>query len=217
MNCIILTRNGDSPSASRLKKIVSQYCNVNVVVDPGKNIAGYQYMCSPGLCTDEKYTTAWDVAFIDIDTTDYCWFIEDDVAFCEHSFKTLLEITSSQTEDLLALNITSRDDSSDWYWWKHYDDVTGIDDMYVSFNPLCRLSSNLIQQILKYREKYGKFTFHEILFPSLAQTRFDLKDHSVLDFVHFAWRNDLPRYRKRTDCFYHPVKDDSMHSKFCKV
>ena len=218
MNSIILTRNKNLPAVKMLYSIASRYTSCKIVENPPRPIDGYNQLCTIELTKDNLKTTAWDAAFFGIDKTKYTWFIEDDVCFTEGAFKKLVDNTANNAYDLIALNIKNKKNSSDWPWWKIQQKQDSLQYNWKSFNPLCRLSPSLIEKVLNYREFNTTFTFHEILFASLAETRFDMTQIEELSFKYFQWRTFIPNNIKNIDDYiFHPVKDQFQHSKISNI
>jgi hypothetical protein len=213
MNAIILTYKHPIHAGVLYSKFSKLGLNVKIVHATDENVDGYEGMCSRGICHNGKRTTAWDLAFKDI-SCETTWFVEDDVAFTEQAFSNLLEETSGINVDLITNKIRRPEDD---LYWSHRKTVCHVDKRMYSFNPLCRCSPNLISKILDYRNKHGQFSFHEILLPSLAETRFDLKELKRISFEQFRW-NDIAIPLMGNDVsFYHPIKTVSDYVRLSRI
>ncbi len=189
-----------------LARAVSPLGDVRVVEDLGPTPHGFRdinYHWPPG----GSVVHAWDRAFhgIDLQTT---WFVEDDVAGRRSDFQKLHEATCNEDADLLSLYIESREQAPTW---PHWHNNRAYPAQFKSFNPLCRLSPELIRRVIELRERKGHFLFHEVMFPSLARTRLDMRDLLPGMFDSFQWR---PQVRTVMPGICHPVKDPSVRSAF---
>ena len=213
MNVIILTYKHQIHADVLYSKFSKLGLNVKIAHATDENVDGYEGMCSRSICHNCKRTTAWDLAFKDIpcETT---WFVEDDVAFTEQAFSNLLEETSGVNVDLITNKIRRPEDD---LYWTHRKAVCHVDKRMYSFNPLCRCSPNLISKILEYRNKHGQFSFHEILLPSLAKTRFDLKELKRISFEQFRWNDIAIPLMSNDVSFYHPIKEVSDYLRLSRV
>jgi hypothetical protein len=213
MNAVILTYKHETHSRVLYDNLSNLGLKVKIVHGPNHNIDGYEGMCSRGICYNGKKTTAWDLAFKDIlcETT---WFIEDDVAFTQDAFSNLLKETSDLNVDLISKDIRNPDDD---LYWAHRNLECHTDKRMYSFNPLCRCSPNLISKILEYRNKHGHFSFHEIMFPSLAETQFDLKKLKSVVFEQFRWREIAIPLKSNARSFYHPIKETPDYLRLSRI
>lgn len=213
MNAIILTYEHPTHANRIYDSLLKLGLHPRIVRGPDHNVEGYAGMCSSLICNDVKKTTAWDLAFQDISIED-TWFIEDDVAFTSDAFSKLLEETRSIRADLISNEIRNHDDDPYWHW-RNLPCYTHK-RMY-SFNPLCRCSASLILKILEYRNVHGHFSFHEIMFPSLAETLFDLRKLKSVSFDQFKWRDISVPHNADSYSFYHPIKDELDYFRLSKV
>lgn len=170
-------------------------------------------------CDYIKKPSAWDKAFYAIsdekliDIYDYFFFIEEDVY--SHTYNSLIkfiyECSSGFAVDLITKRIKPQSHYASWKYWKEKY-VLDLKYPSQSFNPLCRLSKNLIQIILDYRMKHNTFQFHEILIPSLCL-------ENELSHIDYLSDNILKKYIGRIEynpillktdiennLIYHPVK-----------
>ena len=140
----------------------------------------------------------------------FVYFIEDDVYSKNfQTFLNLIDLHSNHTEDLIASDIGSRIDQPHWYWWKDKD-VIKYDQQLKSFNPLCRLSNELINYVEKFFLENNQFCFHETLFASLAiNNNLKILDYKKDDNPYIAHVRYRPVYELSDitdDKIYHPVK-----------
>ena len=118
-----------------------------------------------------KIPGAWEKAFFYLDKHleyDYYYFIEDDVFSNDlQVFIKLFEKLKRYNVDLIATDSDSRGNYPDWPWWNQ-----GIffspEKQYKSFNCICRLSKELVKQILLFQSNNNRFMFQEILFASIC-------------------------------------------------
>lgn len=158
---------------SALEKTLLNHVKVFIIEDNYNDIdPAFNGLCHTELVVDSvniRYkTTAWDNAFyfiinyLSLTGLDYFYFIEDDVYSKEPDvFVKLIKKYSDVNYDLISKSIYSKKDSKDWFWWNNDQDIQYFHDPYRSFNPLCRLSKNLMQKIYNYQFKYGRFFYHE--------------------------------------------------------
>jgi hypothetical protein len=178
-----------------------------------------------------KKPSAWDKSFFLLSKLDlireydYVYFIEDDVFSRNNKqINNLISTLDNIDASFISHDIKSKQDSLNWYWWREnnlrslgsgfFDNNFKSDNLYKSFNPFCRLSSQLLKLILHFRTQHHKFYFHEILFPTLCiqnnMKTFDLSidDVSKNFFDIFRHRPVLDQLYISTDKIYHPLKPD---------
>jgi len=208
-NCIFL-----------LSKSQNEYCyqfanniqNVYLIYDDLFPDTNTRYCC---LTETVKKNSSWDksIFYIDqnkkiIDKYDYFYFIEDDVYSKDfNSFNKLFNILDNYNHDLVSNDIEFKRNSKHWFWWHKYHKHE-----IKSFNPLCRLSKQLLELIIKYSYENKKLIFHEILFASIAF----INNLNILDFKDIKEYSDIFgifRYRPKISIdqindnkIYHPVK-----------
>lgn len=161
-------------------------------------------------------TTAWDLAFKDIEIEDTI-FIEDDVAanetFWKPFFKFLNEGGSKYEYIASDIFMPSQSDAHLMHW-KYYRPV-GI--VRRSFNPFCVLKASLVHKVLDFQKQYGCFVFHEILFAGLANNHYDLRNDIKFNLQFFHNKMDTKIPMKFLDrALVHPVKLDTEHKKVCE-
>tara|TARA_B100001093_G_scaffold94971_2_gene87140 strand:+ start:2101 stop:2760 length:660 start_codon:yes stop_codon:yes gene_type:complete len=213
----ILTRE-ESVKTDNLMGVLSPFGEVEVIPDVEGNLEGYTGMCGDLRPEDfETRTTAWDLLFKDL-AEEYTWVIEDDVAFNKKTIKSILEALESDKSDLISNKIHSKNKRPRWGWWHlnyRFEDF----ELLTSLNCFCRISPTLIQKVKQHRDKYGKFMFHEMLFPILSDTKLDfMVTHFREYFNNFHWSEskiDLDSVSEYA--VYHPVKSDRRHTDICKL
>lgn len=180
---------------------LSRYGNLILCSDKEHIKSGFTNLCSfisfPGI-------TSWDTAFSKLaDDPKDSWFFENDVRWGKDALPKLFEF-GSRSEELISNQYNLRENEPDWYWWQHY--AHHFQKPAKSFNPVCRLSASLVEKILEYRSQHGRFVFHELLFPSLASSCFDLSNTELIGSA-FRWRPEIKRKEMRSDTeLFHPVK-----------
>ena len=222
----ILARE-ESVKTDNLKKVLSDFGDVEIVLDVKGNLEDYTGM--GGHLPSEKNlpdkyredlgaiwkanTTAWDLLFKDLEE-EYTWVIEDDVAFNQGTIKNILNAFKDNKSDLISTGISSKFQHPDWCWWYlnyHFKDT----ELYHCLNCFCRISPSLIKKIKKHRDRHGRFLFHEILLPSLAETRTDFREsHFKSYFYSFSWKR-IKLHEIMGNRVYHAVKSDDKHLEIC--
>lgn len=179
---------------------------------PDKTLKNQNYCC---LTETVKKISAWDKAIYYIHNNlnileeyDYFYFIEDDVYSSDlQTFIELFNILNNYDHDLISHDIRSQTEYPTWKWWKKYRKYTAK-----SYNPLCRLSKNLLYLVIFYFKKNKKLLFHEILFASLAyENKLQILDfNSILKYKNlfgiFRYRPLIKIKDIRDNKIYHPVK-----------
>lgn len=221
---LILSKN-DNSYVNYLKNNLN--INTKIIFDyhyDDKNILNFGFY---NLTATIKKPSAWDKSFFLISESnlihqyDYFYFIEDDVFSRDiKQINSLISFLDNNIdESFISHYIKSKTDSANWHWWKKNNlQSLGVNfwdnkcKLYKSFNPFCRLSSNLVQLVLNFRAEYNKFYFHEILFPTLSiqnnMKMFDLSTNYVSKnyFDIFRYRPIIDKYNICNDKIYHPVK-----------
>ncbi len=211
----ILAR-GESVKTDNLKKVLSDFGDVEVIPDIKGDLEGYTGMCGDIRQKNwQNVTTAWDLLFKDL-TEEYTWVTEDDVAFNQGTIKNILNQFKNNESDLISNEIYSKHKHPNWDWW-HLNDSIKETELWHSLNCFCRISPNLIKKIKQHRDRHGKFTFHEMLLPSLAETRIDFRrSHFESYFNNFSWKpSRIDLNTVVGDKVYHPVKSDDKHLEIC--
>lgn len=164
--------------------------------------------------------TAWSRAMVHLARTlepdEAVWFVEDDVAGDAGSFAELVRQTIFRSVDLAAIDLRTRQEDGHWPWWGYADNF--FEEPMRGFQPLCRLSARLVRTALDFREKHGRFTFHEVLFPSLARQNgmtwldWTRKPDFQRMFGTFRYRPEVSQIAQGIS---HPVKNLMVHEKIC--
>lgn len=165
--------------------------------------------------------TAWEKSFVYLieknlyKNYDFVYFIEDDVYSKNNkTFISLFKTWEKHKHDLISKNIVSIKESEKWFHW-HIDKkyISYFKEYFKSFNPMCRLSKRLIDQIYNQYKKYRCLYFHEILFASLVMrykyTYMDyLLDKESQNYIgEIRWRPNFELKNILDDKIYHPVKE----------
>ena len=226
----ILTRE-ESVKTDNLIKVLSSFGEVEVIPDIEGDLEGYTGMggflplekklpekSRQGLATSWKgNTTAWDLLFKDL-TEEYTWVIEDDVAFNQKTIKSILKTLESDKSDLISNTIHPKSRRPRWGWW-HLNYRFKDSELFTSLNCFCRISPTLIKKVKQHRDEYGKFMFHEILLPTLSDTRLDFREtHFREYFNNFHWAESKIDLESVSEyAVYHPVKSDDKHTEICRL
>lgn len=211
----ILTRE-ESVETNNLRNILSNFGDVEVIPDIKGNLEGYTGMCGDIRQKNwQNATTAWDLLFKGL-ADEYTWVIEDDVAFNHGTIKNILNGFKDNESDLVSNRIYSKHEDPQWPWWNLKDSLKDI-ELWHSLNCFCRVSPSLIKKVEQYRDRHGGFTFHEMLLPSLAETRTDFREsHFGSYFDNFSCRSsEIDLDTVMVNKVYHPVKSDDKHSEIC--
>lgn len=164
--------------------------------------------------------SAWSRAFAHLDRTlaenEAVWFVEDDVAGDAGTFAEWVARTASLGADLSAFDLRTRWEDPGWPWW--HDATVYFGDPCAGFQPLCRMSNQLVRTVLEFRRQHGTFVFHEVLFPSLVRE---------LEMSWLDWRQE-PQFSSSIGTFHyrpevetalpgisHPVKRLEVHTAIC--
>lgn len=107
------------------------------------------------------------------------WIIEDDCYINHKEFSNLADSYNTNMCDLLCFGWKQQyiiQKHRSWVHWKaryidgkhsnktYFDEI----DTEAVITQLVRLSNNSVNEILKFKEKYNRFIFHELFFISLA-------------------------------------------------
>ncbi|MEK7954212.1 hypothetical protein [Luteolibacter soli] len=223
---LILARQ-DSPAARRLRQLLSPLGQAEIILDsPGENgiwygddvVKGYGGLMSNS--SPFPIITAWSRAMYHLERTlqqdEAVWFVEDDVAGNPSFFEALVRETAASGADFSGIDVVSRESDPAWDHWNLAE--PWFRDPWRAFKPLSRKSARLIRAALDFREKHGCFTFHEILFPTLANQA----DLRCLDWMRSRdFRRLLTVFRFRPIVkevaagVCHPVKTEPAHELIC--
>ena len=211
-NFKILARK-EGVKTDNLKKILSPLGEVEVILDTEEDIEGYTGMTGKW----KLKTTAWDILFKDL-KEEYTWVIEDDTAFNEQTIKNILNSFDSNEAELISNWICTKYEHVCWGWW-HLNHHFKSTELWHSLNCFCRISPSLIKKVKQYRDRYNKFLFHEMLLPSLAETKVDFRKHGFESYFknnNFNWYMPAVRLDRIVGSkVYHPVKSDEKHIEIC--
>lgn len=225
---LILCRT-PSPATARLSRTLESFGTVEVISDSPAPAAvwhadealdGFHFL--NGIDSSHSPLTARERAWkhldlMPVDSRDNVWLIEDDVAGSVASWAELTDKTVELGAALSAVEIRSRENAPHWAHWGNGEGL--FSRQSASFNPMCRLGSRLVSEVLEFRKQFGNFIFHEVLFASLA---------AEFGFSHLDWlKNELTAplfksYRFRPELtaaaggICHPVKDDRIHQAICE-
>lgn len=159
-----------------------------------------------------KKPSAWDKALYYIsknkllDSYSHFFFIEDDVYSLEYRFIiSFIVEAKNYNVDFITKQMRSNNHYSGWRYWKE-DYVKLLKSPHQSFNPICCLSSKLVRFVLDYKDEYGSFNFHEILFASLC------KEYN-LTYIEYINTPNLSKYIGKV--VYKPIsiKEDILDEK----
>ncbi len=225
---LILGR-GANPVTDRMAGILGRLGRTEVIADsPGGGAVWYpdeEMEGFGGLMSDSgnfPRITAWSRAMYHLEATledgEAVWFVEDDVAGDAEAFAELVGRTAAAGADFAAFDIRSKHSDRSWPHWRHADGF--FKEPWRCFKPLSRKSAGLVRRALDFRREHGRFTFHEVLFPSLA-ARNGMK---TLDWNgDEAFRDLFPAFRYRPVLsqphrgICHPVKDLVIHEAICRA
>jgi hypothetical protein len=124
--------------------------------------------------------TSWDKVFYHLQTNellkkyDYIWIIEDDCYINKNLFDNFIENYNQNNEDLIIFGWYKKN-TDKWPLWSlnktKQKNITFFkpDNLRASINQICRMSSKLIEETLKLREKHNTFCVHELLLASIVQ------------------------------------------------
>lgn len=230
---LILAREAGGQTES-LRKVLERLGTVEVVVDRLSLESGggdHVYLSDDiagsfgGMMSNSSpfpWVTAWSRALCHLSRTlrddEAVWFVEDDVAGDAASFCALVRETVALDADLVSVDVRVREEDAHWPFWRYAEGL--FSSPARSFQPLCRLSGRLLRAVLAFREKHGRCTFHEVMFPSVAR-------ESGMSWKSWcreaAFKNLLGDFRFRPSVagvFHgvsHPVKDAAVHQAICSL
>lgn len=226
----ILARE-ESVKTDNLRKLLSPLGEVEIILDVEGDIEGYTGMT--GKWKDS--TTAWDILFKDLEE-EYTWIIEDDVAFNKDTIESIFNIFKFKETDFISNWVRHRNTCVCWCWWgllgprepnfkpnrvtksALFTDIK-ISESWKSLNCFCRVSPNLIKKTKSFIKKHKKGLFHEILLPTLAETRTDFRDTCIAGYFeqdNYNWDKNMVKLGEIQEYkVYHPVKADEKHTEIC--
>ena len=213
----ILARR-ESVKTDNLRTLLSSLGEVRVILDVEGDVEG----CTGMTGRWKENTTAWDILFKDAEE-EYTWIIEDDVAFNKETIESIFNKFKYKEVDLISNCVIHHTDSANDGWWKLLEEFTDVraSQSWKSLNCFCRISPNLIRKTKSFIKKHKKGLFHEILLPTLAETREDFREEGFSKcFAQscFHWsRHKVPLDNIEDGRVYHPVKSDDKHKEICKL
>jgi hypothetical protein len=201
MNIFILHKSDEQVCDKRIAEL-SQFGDVILCSDKDEIKSGFKNMCSIETFPE---ITSWDTAFSRLsDDVRDSWFFENDVRWGASALADLFSL-SSRPEELIACYYHSQEEQPNWYWWENYAHY--FQKPTKSFNPVCRLRESLIRKVLEFRAQNEGFVFHELLFPSLASSSFDLESTKLMGAA-FRWRPEVKPEEMQNDFeLFHPIKE----------
>lgn len=202
MNIFILHRSDEEVCKKRIAEL-SQFGDVILCSDKDEIKNGFKNICGVMYFPE---ITSWDTAFSRLsDDVRDSWFLENDVRWGTSALAELFSL-SSRDEELITCYCDTQEEQPNWYWWKEFAHY--FQKPTKSFNPVCRLRESLVRKVLEFRDQNEGFVFHELLFPSLAASTFDLKCTKLIGSA-FRYRPKISLEEMQNDSWlYHPVKDD---------
>ena len=172
---------------------------------------GYSHM------TSFKKCSAWDkcIKYINENNNyDYYWILEDDV-YINNTFENIIGKYDKDPYDFIYSSwLKSYDEGKNWSHWNKGYKYFKKKNLNSSINQFCRLSKELIIKIIKFKNKYKRLIFHEILIVTLVVINKMIKhkiDHknisiSALDYRGYLSTKDKILYYKNMDVV-HPIKE----------
>lgn len=143
---------------------------------------------------------------------DYYWFIEDDVCFTG-DWRILLNAFSTDDTDLISCYVKSYQDDPKWVWWESLyssDAQVSREEYTSSFNPICRLSGNMLEGIHKALLSGWRGHSEAVMATVARHFHFSIKDmdKSMNKFYNEQTHSYIPLHIQdiKADTIYHPVK-----------
>lgn len=203
----------------QINTLSSCFVNKQVVYDTDYNDTLIKTLGFFGLTKMIKSPCSWDKSFYFLhqnnhilDNFDYFFFIEDDVYSKNPQFLyNFCESLSIYNQDLITNEVCFKKDCPNWHWWSRDNDYYQFKYHIKSYNPLCRLSKNIVKKILEFRTANNRFIFHELLFSCIAveneMTILDINTIPEKKYIgKFHWRPKLSHSTITDEKIYHPVK-----------
>lgn len=108
---------------------------------------------------------------------DYVWIIEDDCYLNKNSFNKFINNYDSINNDLILFGWYKNynTDSNKWPSWDknsiklNNNSFFKKENLRAAITQFCRLSPKIINNILKLRNKFNQFCYHEIEFASICE------------------------------------------------
>lgn len=204
-----------------LKNTLNIFYDTIIIEDNNKDFEDCVKKNFINLVTIKEDPSAWELAFFNIfnnklyDKYDYFYFIEDDVYSKNiETFKIFIKKLENIEHDLVSSYITKKSEMINWYYWeKQNTSMFNEEDLFFSFNPICRISKNLIGEILKFQSNNNQFIFHEILFSSICKKNklnmMSLTDDPEIKSLigNIIYRPIINKNSILDNRIYHPVKN----------
>lgn len=224
----LIISKGGGDSSLRLRGILENY-GCSIIISDSEDSDGLWFSDSDvqsyaGLMSNAvefPVLTAWSRALFYLNGCekefDGVWFVEDDVAGKSEDFRRLVQVSQNLNADLSAIDIYSKELDPCWSHWHHA--IGFFEAPWRSFNPLMRVSRQLIDRVLEFRNIHDKFVFHEVMFASLAAAEnmvmLDWKacEETAILFANFRWRPVVTHFSLG---ICHPVKIDFCHRVICE-
>jgi hypothetical protein len=140
----------------------------------------------------------------------HVWFLEDDIfIYGEETVENL--DTKYPNSDLLCRDMTPEPKEGEWDWFWPCVSIPFQSPHFRSMICAVRMSVSMLQCLSDYIGNYGKMTFIEALFPSLAFYH-SLRIDTPGEFEKIEWCRDWigTVSISKTD-FVHPIKNHNMH------
>ncbi len=192
-------------AAENLQRVLAPLGEVVIVEDVGAVRPGFTHLGT--FFPEDPAVCAWDMAFGIVDPTIQTWFISDRVAGSLAYFTQL--VAATPPVDLACYGATPGVSDHHCARWCLFE---GLRKPWHSDNTLCRLSPDLLVRVLKFRECYNRFVFHEVLFASLARGVHDWATHCPRLFGSFHNGADV---MPQSGAIHHPVSDPAWHFAAC--
>lgn len=180
----VLSKKVNENMYNKYKKILS---NVTFISDTyptimNDNIIYYpddEKLINLGYCNMHSSITitSWDKVFyylkhITLKENTYYWIIEDDVFINKDKFKNLVYSLNNYYYDLLTFGWSTHFDNK-WYWYNKYKSIVSDNflekNRMISINQIIRISKDMINEIINFRNKINTFLFHEIIIYSVCK------------------------------------------------
>lgn len=138
-----------------------------------------QNLINLGYCNMHSHIkiTSWDKVFyffknITLKDNTYYWIIEDDVFINKNKFDDFIYTLNNFNYDLLSFGWINKFHDK-WAWYDKYKTIVYDNflekNRMISINQIIRMSKNMINEIINFKNKINKFLFHEILIYSICK------------------------------------------------
>lgn len=197
------------PRSARLAGKLAHLGPVWVVEDKGPVSPGYRHF------TSHAAVTAQERCFDRWDGSSAMWLVEDDVG--GYDFGPAVRAAIAAGRDLSACKVRSMSGDPRWGWWSRglplYRPGGFEGELWASLNCFCRLSPWLVEELLRMRQRLGRFVFTEVMCATLARTRFDFQVETPEEIGKFWWGPALNHPHPRL--IQHPLKREDLHAWVC--